>query len=106
MPAETLNLIRFFTKTPDNSRMIINMPVEKLKNPWVLRDYRASDSTQTNNFTMSVTDYHNNYSNYHNYDYLNIADITIDNTSAGGLNISSIVSPALGNSIRITVCFC
>ncbi|MEI6276565.1 MAG: hypothetical protein WCP08_11280, partial [Prolixibacteraceae bacterium] len=72
------SLIKFFTKSTGNSKMVVNMPLAKLKNPSVLRTYLKSDSTLTNNFSMSVTDYHNNYNSYRDYDYVNVADITID----------------------------
>ena len=89
-------LIKFFTKTTDASKMIVNMPLAKLKDPRVLREYLKSDSTLTNNFTMTVSDYHNNYNSYSDYDYLNVADITIDKASAGSLNIKSLVNPTTG----------
>ena len=86
-------LIRFFTKSAANSNMVVNMPLGKLKNSHDLREYHKADSTLINNFSISVSDYHNNYNNYHDYDYVNIADISIDNVKAGGLNIKSLVSP-------------
>ncbi len=92
------NLIRFYTKSTDAGKMVVNMPLAKLKDPHVLREYLPADSTQTNNFSMTVTDYHNNYNNYHDYDYVNVADISIDKASAGSLNIKSVVSPTLGTN--------
>ena len=89
-------LIKFFTKSADASKMVVNLPLAKLKDPRVLREYVASDSTQTNNFTMSVTNYYNNYNSYRDYDYINVADITIDKASAGSLNIKSTVNPTTG----------
>ena len=89
-------LIKFFTKTTDASKMVVNLPLAKLKDPRVLRVYQPSDSTQTNNFTMSVTNYYNNYNSYSDYDYINVADITIDKVNAGSLNIKSTVSPTAG----------
>ncbi|MCK9641292.1 MAG: hypothetical protein M0R39_15410 [Prolixibacteraceae bacterium] len=86
-------LIRFFTKSASTNNMVVNLPLSKLKNPHDMREYHKADSTLTNNFSISVSDYHNNYNNYHDYDYLNVADITIDNVKAGGLSIKSIVSP-------------
>lgn len=89
-------LIKFFTKTTNPSKMVVNMPLAKLKNPMILRTYVKSDSTLTNNFTISVSDYHNNYNSYRDYDYVNVADITIDKAAAGSLNIKSLVSPTTG----------
>ena len=86
-------LIRFFTKSASTGNIVVNMPLSKLKNPHDMREYHKADSTLTNNFSISVSDYHNNYNNYHDYDYVNVADISIDNVKAGGLSIKSIVSP-------------
>jgi len=89
-------LLKFFTKTADPGKMVVNMPLAKMKNPHVLREYLKSDSTLTNNFSMTVTDYHNNYNSYRDYDYVNVADISIDKANAGSLNIKSLVSPTTG----------
>ncbi len=89
-------LIRFFTTSPDNSKMVVNLPLSKMKNPRVLRQYQAADSMLTNNFSISVTDYFNNYNSYHDYEYTNVADIKIDNVNSGSLKIKSNVSPVLG----------
>lgn len=89
-------LIKFFTKTTDPSKMVINMPLAKLKNSHDIRDYHKADSTLTNNFSMSVTEYYNNYNSYRDYDYSNVAAITIDKILAGSLNIKSLRSPTLG----------
>ena len=89
-------LIKFFTKSADASKMVINMPLAKLKNPHVLREYNKADSTLTNNFNMSVTEYYNNYNSYRDFDYSNVAAITIDKVLAGSLNIKSLQSPTLG----------
>jgi hypothetical protein len=89
-------LIKFFTKTIGDSKMVVNLPLAKMKNPMVLREYLKSDSTLTNNFSISVTDYHNNYNSFRDYDYSNVADITIDNAIAGSLNIKSVVNPTTG----------
>ena len=50
----------------------------------------------TNNFSISVSDYHNNYNSYWDYDYLLSSEISIDNVVAGNLNIKTIISPASG----------
>jgi hypothetical protein len=89
-------LIKFFTKTTAASKMVINLPLAKLKNPHVLREYQKADSTLTNNFSMSVTEYYNNYNSYRDFDYSNVAAITIDKVLAGSLNIKSLRSPTLG----------
>jgi len=90
------SLIRFFTRTADESVMIVNMPLKKVEHPWLLRHYQQTETALTNNFSIKVTDYHNNYNSYWDYDYILASDISIDNVKAGSLNIKSIVSPDLG----------
>jgi len=94
--SKTFPLIRFFTKSTDASKMVINMPLAKLKKPYNMKVFLKADSALTNNFSISVTDYHNNYNSYHDFDYVNVADINIDKANAGSLNIKSNVSPTAG----------
>jgi hypothetical protein len=89
-------LIRFFSKTADDNHMIVNMPLKKVEQPWTLRRILSSDPELTNNFSIAVSDYHNNYNSYHDYDYILASEISIDGSSAGKLNIKSVVSPDLG----------
>lgn len=91
-----ISLIRYFSKSADNNQMIVNMPLKKVTNPRLLRQYAPEDSLLTNNFSIAVSDYHNNYNSYHDYDYILSSEISVDNTLAGKLNISSVVSPTLG----------
>jgi hypothetical protein len=91
-----ISLIRFFTKTADNSQMTVQMPLKKVKDPGALRHYSPADSTLTNNFSIAVSDYHNNYNSYWDYDYLLASQISVDNAVAGNLNIASVISPATG----------
>ncbi len=90
------SLIRYFSKSADNSNMIVNMPLSKVTSPWTLRIYKPADTLLTNNFTILVSDYHNNYNSYRDFDYLLKSEISIDKAVAGDLNIKYIVSPASG----------
>jgi hypothetical protein len=90
-------LIHYFNRTSDNSRMIIKMPLNKVTRPYLLRHPVPADTSLKNNFRVDVSDYHNNYNNYHDYDYLNSSIITIDEEEAGKLNIRSAVSPVTGS---------
>jgi hypothetical protein len=90
------SLIKYFTKTADNSKMIINMPLKKVEHPGLLRSFVSSDTLLANNFSIAVSAYHNNYNSYHDFDYLLTSEISIDNAVAGNLNISSFKSPSLG----------
>ena len=90
------SLISYFSKSADNSKMIVNMPLSKVTDPRTLREYKASDTLLTNNFTISVSDYHNNYNSYWDFDYILKSEISIDKAVAGNLNIKYIISPTLG----------
>ncbi len=90
------SLIRFFSKSTDNNLIVVNMPLKKVEHPGSLRQYLPADSTLTNNFSISVSDYHNNYNSYHDYDYVLASEISVDGVAAGKLNIKTIISPTLG----------
>jgi hypothetical protein len=91
-----ISLIKYFNRTSDNSNMIVKLPLSKVQKPHTLRHYSAADSALTNNFSISVSGYHNNYNSYWDYDYLLASEITIDGTVAGNLNIKTIISPTKG----------
>lgn len=91
-----ISLIHFFTKTADNNKMIVNMPLKKVTNPGSLRHFSAADSSLTNNFSIAVSAYHNNYNSYWDYDYNLVSEISIDKKIAGNLNIETLISPKLG----------
>jgi hypothetical protein len=90
------SLMKYFKKTADNSKMIVRMPLKKVKSPRSLRLYVPADSALTNNFVIAVSDYHNNYNSYHDFDYILNSEISVDNVVAGNLNIKYIVSPVKG----------
>jgi hypothetical protein len=90
------SLMRFFEKTADDSKMIVKMPLAKVEHPRSLRNFQPSDTLLTNNFTISVSDYHNNYNSYHDFDYLLKSEISIDDKVAGNLNIDYMKSPVSG----------
>ena len=90
------SLIRFFDKVADNSSMIVRMPLSKIEDPRSLRRYNPADTSLTNNFAIAVSDYHNNYNSYWDYDYVLNSEISVDAAVAGNLNIASVVSPKYG----------
>lgn len=90
------SLIRYFSKSSDHSKMIVNMPLKKVVNPHALREYVPADSSLANNFSISVSDYHNNYNNYHDFDYILASEISVDKVIAGNLNIKYVISPTNG----------
>ena len=89
-------LIRFFNRTANNDQMIVRLPYEKIQHPRSLRDYRPGDSTLVNNFSIAVSDYHNNYNSYFDFDYNMVSSISLDNNALGDLSIKSIVNPQTG----------
>lgn len=90
------SIIQFFNQKADDSKMIVNMPLSKVVNPRSLRHYSPEDPLLPNNFSIAVSDYHNNYNNYHDYDYALASAISIDGAPAGNLNMNSLVSPKEG----------
>jgi len=92
------SLIRYFNRTGDNNNMIVKMPLKKVKSPMSLRRWSPADSALTNNFTIDVSDYHNNYNSYWDYDYLIDSKISVDNAEAGSLYMKSLVSPTKGRN--------
>jgi hypothetical protein len=95
-----ISLIKYFTKTADNINMVVNLPLKKVEHPGSLRHYEEGDSVLANNFSISVSEYHNNYNSYWDYDYLLTSSVSIDNEVAGTLNIESIVSPSSGTDYK------
>jgi hypothetical protein len=91
-----LPLINYFVKTADDNQMVVYMPLVKITNPKSLLRFSPSDTTLTNNFAIAVSQYHNNYNGYHDFDYLLASEISIDNASEGSLNIKSFKSPKSG----------
>lgn len=90
------SMMRYFNKSAANSKMIVNMPLKKVEHPRSLREHVPADSALTNNFSIAVSDYHNNYNSYHDFDYILASEISIDKVVAGNLNIKYVVSPTLG----------
>lgn len=89
-------VLHFFTKTADNNHMIVRMPLRKAKYPWTLRIWSPSDSTLVNNFSIDVSDYHNRYNSYRDYDYLLSAAVDSGSVETGKLNIQSVVNQSSG----------
>ncbi|MFA6126718.1 MAG: hypothetical protein WC699_05395 [Bacteroidales bacterium] len=90
------SVIRFFNMTADNSQMIVRMPLSKVTNPRKLRHYSPEDTLLTNNFSIAVSEYHNNYNSYHDFDYALTSAISVDNVFAGNLDIKSVVNRTEG----------
>ena len=90
------SLMRYFEKSKDDAKMIVKMPLKKVEHPRLLRIFLPADTLLTNNFQIAVSDYHNNYNNYHDFDYLLKSEISVDDKVAGQLNIDYLKNPAKG----------
>lgn len=95
-----LSLIHFFKKTAESDQMIVRMPLKKVTRPYDLRHYSVSDTALSNNFEIAVSDYHNNYNSYWDYDYKLNSKISIDDKVAGNLTIDATVSPSEGKDYK------
>lgn len=95
-----ISLMHFFTKTSSVNNMVVNMPLKKVTHPGSLRHYLASDTALANNFSINVSAYHNNYNNYHDFDYNLVSAISVNDTLIGNLNIESFISPSLGTDYK------
>jgi hypothetical protein len=91
-------IMRYFSKTADDSKMIVNMPLSKVQRPTFLWNWIKSDSALVNNFQIAVSDYHNDYNSFWDFDYLLKSEISIDSVVAGELNIDYVKSPSLGTT--------
>ncbi|HBQ82875.1 MAG: hypothetical protein A2X03_15915 [Bacteroidetes bacterium GWA2_40_15] len=95
-----ISLIKYFTKTADSNYMVVKMPLKKIERPGSLRHYEEADSVLTNNFSIAVSEYHNNYNSFRDFDYILASQISIDDAVAGALNIEYVVSPAAGTDYK------
>lgn len=92
-------IIKFFNKTAASNIMVLRIPSSKLKDPKSLSRYNAADTALTNNFVVTVSDYHNNYNSFLDYDYKNVSAVSIDNVSASSLNVTATVKYATFNYV-------
>lgn len=86
----------FFSRVADNPKMIVRMPVEKLKKPHLLFVYNPADTLLTNNYVYSLSKYNYSYNRSLGWDYDMASTINIDGTDAGALDIQSSNSQAAG----------
>lgn len=86
----------FFTKVADNAKMIVRLPVEKLRKPNTLFLYNPSDTLLTNNYVYTLGKYYYSYNRSLGWNYDMASTINIDGTDAGALDIQSSNSSAAG----------
>jgi len=89
-------LIRFFSKTAENSQMIVRLPEEKIKASRSLLRYVPGDSLLSNNYVITLSEYQYNFNWFVSYDYKMASAIKIKDVDAGTLKIQSSSSKANG----------
>jgi hypothetical protein len=82
-------IMRFFSKTADNSQMIVRLPEEKVKASKSLLHYTPSDTLLANNYVITLSDYLYNFKWFVGYDYKMASSIKIKDVDAGVLKIQS-----------------
>lgn len=84
-------LYRMFSRTGNSDNLVIKLPEEYVFHPWRLHYLSAEDTTMSNNFTITTTDYYYNFSHNHGwfYDYILAASFETDTSSVGSVNIQS-----------------
>jgi hypothetical protein len=80
---------RLFKKTGTSEKMIVNLPEKMVFHPKYLHYYAPGDSVQENNFKISASDYHLFFTRWNGFDYKLSADLAIDGTDAGSLDVAS-----------------
>jgi hypothetical protein len=80
---------RLFQKTGDSDLFVVKLPRELAMHPHRLRDINFSDSSLTNNFVITASDYHYYFTNGFLYDYRLMAGIDIDSMNIGDMDIQS-----------------
>lgn len=90
------SIMRFFTRTAENSQMIVRLPEEKVKASRSLLRYNPSDTLLTNNYVVTLSEYQYNFNWFVSYDYKMASSIKIKDVDAGVLKIQSSSSKANG----------
>jgi len=83
------SILRFFTKTAENSQMIVRLPEEKVKASKLLLHYTPSDTLLTNNYVVTLSNYAYNFKYFIGWDYKMASAIKIKDVNAGALSIQS-----------------
>lgn len=83
------SILRFFTKTGENSQMIVRLPEEKVKAPQKLLRYTASDTLLANNYQVTLSAYQYRFNLVSGWDYKMASSIKIKDVDSGALKIQS-----------------
>ena len=80
---------RLFSKTDDSDQLIIKLPDESAFHPWRLRYVDPQDTSMSNNFVITATDYHYYFQYGMMYDYGLSASFNKDSVNIGQLDVQS-----------------
>jgi len=78
-------ILRYFDRTGDNDKLIVRLPVEKVRDFRFLFMYRPKDSTLTNNFEAAVSDYYRSRHFEKGMEYRIASTMNVDNASIGSV---------------------
>ena len=87
-------MYRLFSKTGDSSLFVVKLPQQLVFHPYRLHTVNLADTTLTNDFVITASDYHYYFSNGFLYDYRLMAGIDVDSTNIGDLDIESVRNSA------------
>jgi hypothetical protein len=80
---------RLFTKTSSSDKFIVNLPQSLVFHPKHLHFCDLADSSLTNDFTISASDYHFYYTLWNAADYKLNADFSLNSENVGNLDMVS-----------------
>jgi hypothetical protein len=83
------SILRFFSKTAEDSQMIVRLPEAKVKSSKTLLQYTPSDTLLTNNYVVTLSEYQYDFNWYVSYKYNMASSIKISDVDAGVLTIQS-----------------
>jgi hypothetical protein len=93
-----MSMLRFFTKTADNTQMIVRLPESKVKHFGEMLHYSPADTLLTNDYVISVSKYNYTFNRFLGWDYSLASNINIKNVNAGDLKIQSSSSKSTGTN--------
>ncbi len=80
---------KLFKRTGDNNNLVVSLPEDIVLHPYRLHHRNLNDTSLTNNFTITASDYHYYYGKGLLFDYKLAAGFTLDSEDIGSLDIQS-----------------
>ncbi len=104
-PRHFNSLARLFKKTGTSNDMIVKLPQKFIFYPYYLRNVVKHDSTLSNDFIITTSDYHYYYSDYSDYDYKLSAGFVLDSSNIGSLDVISTANSTTGSNYAVKYSF-